>query len=172
VLYVGTFSKVLLPGLRLGYVVVPAAEVATFARIAGFLSPSQALFSQLAVAEFMTEGHFARHVRRMRAVYAERRAALVAALQAAFGDRLRIGLQDGGMHLIAYLPAGSDDRALASRAEAAGLAPVPLSPWAIEAKTGPGLVMSFANIAPMAAAQVARRLERALRLPRARSTSG
>jgi GntR family transcriptional regulator / MocR family aminotransferase len=128
------------------------------------------VFSQLAVAEFMTEGHFARHVRHMRAVYAERRAALVAALQASFGDRLRIGLQDSGMHLIAYLPAGSDDAALARRAESAGLAPVPLSPWAIEAKTGPGLVMSFANVAPAAAAQVARRLERALRLARPRGS--
>jgi GntR family transcriptional regulator/MocR family aminotransferase len=168
VLYVGTFSKVLLPGLRLGYIVVPTAEVETFARIAGFLSPSQALFSQLAVAEFMTEGHFARHVRRMRNVYAERRTALVQGLRDAFGDCLRIGLQDSGMHLIAHLPAVCDDVALARRAEAAGLGPVPLSPWAIEAKTGPGLVMSFANVTPPAAPRIARRLERALHLPRPR----
>jgi GntR family transcriptional regulator/MocR family aminotransferase len=146
--------------------VVPMAEVERFARIAGFLSPSRALFSQLAVADFMTEGHFARHIRRMRRVYGERRTALVRALQAAFGERLRIGLRDSGMHLIVHLPAGVDDEEMTRRAEAAGLAPAPLSSWAMEAKTGPGLVMSFANVAPPAAPRVARRLERALDLPR------
>jgi GntR family transcriptional regulator/MocR family aminotransferase len=123
VLYVGTFSKVLMPSLRLGYVVAPAALAARLRRVASLLVPSQSLTAQRAIAAFLAEGHFARHIRRMRRIYAERRAALVEALAAEFGSAWEIGLQESGMHLIAHLPSGSDDVALAERAAAEGLAP-------------------------------------------------
>jgi len=145
VIYVGTFSKVLMPSLRLGYVVAPAVLMPRLRRIASVLVPSQSLIAQMAVADFIAAGHFARHIRRMRRLYRERRAAIVAALEEEFGDAWEIGLQESGMHLLARLPRGTDDVALAERAAAADLGPVALSPWALKARCGPGLVIGFAN---------------------------
>ena len=162
VLYIGTFSKVLMPSLRLGYVVAPKPLLGALRRIASLLAPSQSLLAQLALADFIAEGHFARHIRRMRRLYAERRAALVAALEAEFGASWEIGLQESGMHLLALCPKGSDDVALAAKAAAAGLGPVALTPWAVKARCPPGLVMSFANIPAARAAREAAALARAL----------
>ena len=163
VIYVGTFSKVLLPSLRLGYIVAPAAEADRFRHFAAYLMPSPSQLVQAIVADFIAQGHFGRHIRRMRAIYAARRAALVAALQEAFGDKIAIDLQDGGMHLVVHLPRGMVDVEIARRAAAAGLGPVPLSPWSLEARCGPGLLLSFANILPEDAPQAARRLQRIIR---------
>ena len=146
VLYVGTFSKVLLPGLRLGYLVVPIPEVERFDRAAALLMPSQGFLDQMTVADFMVEGHFARHIRRMRQLYADRRRALAAALESRLGDRLRVELQAGGMHLMAWLQTGCDDDALAKLAWDQGLAPFPLSRGVIETKRPPALGLSFTNI--------------------------
>lgn len=165
VLYVGTFSKVLMPSLRLGYLVAPPDLVPRLRQIASFLAPSQSLLSQMSVADFMAEGHFARHIRRMRRVYRERRAALVAALDAAFGTSVTIGLQESGMHLIARLPRGADDRALAAKPAVAALGAIALSPWSIKAKSDPGLVMGFANIPAARAPRDVALLARALALP-------
>jgi GntR family transcriptional regulator/MocR family aminotransferase len=158
VLYVGTFSKVLLPGLRLGYLVVPVPEIERFERAAALLMPSQGSLDQMTVADFMSEGHFARHIRRMRQLYAERRQALAAALEARLGDRLRIELQAGGMHLMAWLQPGYDDGALARLAWSQGLAPFPLSRAVIETKRPPALGLSFTNIPAEEAPRVAARL--------------
>jgi len=163
VLYVGTFSKVLLPGLRLGYLVVPVPEIERFDRAAGLLMPSQGFLDQMTVADFMSEGHFARHIRRMRQLYAERRRALAAALETRLGDRLRIELQAGGMHLMAWLQPGCDDEALAQRAWTEGLAPFPLSRAVIETKRPPALGLSFTNIAVEEAPRVAARLAAVLK---------
>ncbi len=162
VLYAGTFSKVLLPGLRLGYLVVPDAEMARFAEIARYLAPAPALLPQAAVADFIAEGHFATHIRRMRALYGERRGALAAALTARFGDRLRIELQAGGMHLLAW-PAGKRrDGELVARAARAGLAPSALSSCSGTGRQPPGLLLGFANTPVERAAEDAERLWRAL----------
>lgn len=162
VLYVGTFSKVLMPGLRLGYLVVPEALAGAFHEIVGLLAPSPSPVSQMALAEFMAQGYFARHIRRMRQLYRARRAALVAALAAAFGDHVTVGLPDSGMHLLLHLPPGSDDMAVADAAGIAGLSTLPLSPWAIEAETGPGLILGFANVPAERAAREVARLARIL----------
>ncbi len=162
VLYVGTFSKVLLPSLRLGYLVVPDGEIARFTDIARHLAPAPALLPQAAAADFIAEGHFAVHIRRMRALYAERRAALAAALGRRFGDRLRIELQAGGMHLLALPRGRRRDTELVARAEAAGLAPSPLSLCAGAGHQPPGLLLGFANTPVERAAEDAERLRRAL----------
>jgi GntR family transcriptional regulator / MocR family aminotransferase len=158
VIYVGTFSKVLLPALRLGYAVVLAPETERFAQVASRLVPGQALPVQKAVADFITEGHLGRHIRRMRGLYAERRRALAAALQEACGARARVDARDTGMHLLLRLPPGTDDVALARRAGEAGLGPVPLSVWSAGAGCGAGLMLSFTNIPAEAAGEQARRL--------------
>jgi GntR family transcriptional regulator/MocR family aminotransferase len=168
VLYVGTFSKVLIPSLRLGYVVAPAALAARLRRVARLLVPSQSLTAQRAIAAFLAEGHFARHIRRMRRIYAERRTALVEALAAEFGPAWEIGLQESGMHLLAHLPSGSDDVALAERAAAEGLAPAALSPWSVRPRPRPGLLIGFANIPAARASRETARLAAALRPGRGR----
>jgi GntR family transcriptional regulator/MocR family aminotransferase len=162
VLYAGTFSKVLFPGLRLGYVVVPGALLADFARILYSLYCDGSTFVPAIVADFMTQGHFARHVKRMRQLYAERREALAKALDHACGDRLRIELQAGGMHLLGYLTNDEQDTAVVDRARAQGLAPAALSPWGIEGDCGQGLLLSFTNVPVQSAAREAKRLARAL----------
>ena len=158
VIYVGTFSKVLLPALRLGYAVVPAPEIKRFTQAASCLAPAQALPVQKAVAEFLSEGHLGRHIRRMRGLYAQRRRALVEALQEACGARARVDDRDMGMHLLLRLPPGCDDVALARRAAEAGLGPVPLSIWSAGAECGAGLMLSFTNIPAETAGEQARRL--------------
>jgi GntR family transcriptional regulator / MocR family aminotransferase len=153
VLYAGSFSKTLFPGLRLGYLVVPERLVERFSA-AHLLGGEHGRFEQAVVARFMAEGHFARHLKRMRGLYRSRRAALATALAAAFGDRLRLELQSGGMHLLARPAADAPDTELVRLAESHGLAPAPLSAHAIEADLGPGLMLSFTNI-PEAGAEAA-----------------
>jgi len=162
VLYVGTFSKVLFPALRLGYLVLPEGVLADFRRIVSRLHLTGASLDQAVTADFMTEGHFARHIRRMRNLYAARRGALAEALADRFGARFGIEMQAGGMRLIARLDAREDDRALTARALAHGLAPSPLSPCAIAQDCGQGLLLGFTNVAEEEATAMAERLSRAL----------
>lgn len=146
VLYTGTFSKVLFPGLRLAYLVVPAEQTQAFARQADRLHNHCPHLLQATVTAFLNEGHFARHLNKMRSLYARRRQWLVEALLQPFGSRLQINPQAGGMHLVAGLCEGND-QALAQRALAAGIAVEPLSQWYLEANPWHGLVMGFTNIA-------------------------
>jgi GntR family transcriptional regulator / MocR family aminotransferase len=162
VLYAGSFSKTLFPALRLGYLVVPKAQVAAFAAVCQLSHWGHGIHDQAVVTAFMAEGHFPRHLKRMRGLYAARRAALADALASAFGDRLAIELQAGGMHLLARVAASVSDTALARRANAAGLAPAPLSDTRVAHDCGQGLLLSFTNIAETDAPGVARALERAI----------
>lgn len=143
VLYVGTFSKVLFPGLRLGYVVLPPALVEGFLRLKatadGFAPPA----SQAVLARFIADGHLAQHVRRMRVLYRKRRAALLAALQCEAADLFEIGATEAGLHLAVRFRDGRDDRAAADALRAAGLSVMPLSRYAI-ARPVSGLVLGFA----------------------------
>jgi GntR family transcriptional regulator / MocR family aminotransferase len=168
VLYVGTFSKVLMPSLRLGYLVAPPDLVPALSRITGLLAPSQSLLVQMSVADFMGEGHFARHIRRMRLLYRERRAGLVAALATQFGPAWEISLEESGMHLLARLPPGSDDAALVAQEAVAALGVVALSTWAIKRKERAGLIMGFANVPASRAGREVARLAETLRGTRQR----
>jgi len=146
VLYAGSFSKVLFPGLALGYLVLPQALQARFAEAAALSPGGGCALLQEVVADFMQQGHFARHIKKMRLLYARRRALLVAELRRAFGARLSIDLQGGGMHLILQLPAALNDVELAARARAAGLACAALSERYALAPARQGLLLGFANI--------------------------
>ncbi|HEY1386082.1 MAG TPA: PLP-dependent aminotransferase family protein [Dongiaceae bacterium] len=162
VLYVGTFSKVLSPGLRVGYLVVPAGLVGRLAEVAQSLQPPPALLIQATIAEFIEQGYLARHIRRMRQVYAERRGALAEALSEAV-PHLDIALKPGGMHLLARLPRGTNDVALVARLRQRGLEPSPLSDCGIGRAYEPGLVIGFTNVQTRKAGQAARALASALR---------
>lgn len=162
VLYAGTFSKVLFPALRVGYLVVPEALTAKFRAACMAVQPAPSTLAQSIVAAFIEEGHFARHVRRMRQLYAERRTSLTDALRMACEGAMTIEAPSGGMHLIGRLPPGTDDVALVARAQLRDLWPVPLSPCAVKRPTGPGLLIGFTNIPTEAAAKAARALRGAI----------
>jgi len=175
VFYIGTFSKVLFPAIRLGYLVVPPNLVDDFARARQAIDAYPSAIVQPVLAAFMAEGHFAAHVRRMRTVYARRRAALLAA-----GGRHLAGLLDlvpgqGGLHLIGLmtdaLARRMSDREAEARAVAAGLEPRALSrfylapPEASYRETPPphGLLLGFAALADDRIEGTTKRLAEALR---------
>lgn len=106
VLYAGTFSKVLLPSLRLAYLVVPEKLVERFEQTIHAFAGGSPELTQTIVAE----GHFARHIQRMRKLYAERRDAAVEGLESVLGRHLRIDSPPGGMHLILRLQGRRSDR--------------------------------------------------------------
>ncbi|OLO05862.1 PLP-dependent aminotransferase family protein [Salinicola socius] len=146
VLYAGTFSKVLFPAIKLAYLVVPLSQVAIFQRAMRRLSHGCPTLTQAVVADFIDEGHFARHLKRMRALYKERRENLRQTLEHHLGDRIHIDLQAGGMHLLARLPDGTDDVAIANRAASAGLGGHALSEWSLIPTRQSGLLLSFTNV--------------------------
>ena len=113
VIYIGTFSKVMFPGLRIGYMIAPPGLVKTITRVKWLQDRNTPVLEQKALYDFMHEGHLERHIRRMRRLYGGRREALVAALVRHFGDGVRILGDDAGMHLMAAF----DDPRVAERAE-------------------------------------------------------
>lgn len=159
VLYSGTFSKVLFPGMRLAYLVVPEEQVPRFERLCMLLAGGAPALTQAVLTSFINEGHFARHIQRMRRLYSERRHATAAALSDVMGSRLRIDLQPGGMHLVARLEGHQTDRELASRMLQHGLYAQALSHWSAAPDARSGLLMSFTNIVSAEQAeQLARRI--------------
>jgi GntR family transcriptional regulator / MocR family aminotransferase len=163
VLYTGTFSKVLLPGLRLAYLVVPEEHVDKFTDMANHLPGPGSILPQAIVADFMAQGHFSRHLRKMRALYAQRRGYLIDALAQTAGGFLHGQPQAGGIHVLAHLPPRQNDKLLAAAAQAAGLAVQAVSNWRIRKSPQGGLLMGFANFATAEEATAAvRRLRRVL----------
>ncbi|GAA3541042.1 PLP-dependent aminotransferase family protein [Zobellella aerophila] len=142
VIHVGTFSKTISPGLRLGFVVVPPALANHAGDIAAALAPATSMASQLALAEFMRKGHYLRHLRRMKRIYRSRLAALQHALKAPAATEAMAGLA-----LLLHLPDGSDDVDIAQQALAFNLAPMALSSWyASQAQSQSGLLLGITNI--------------------------
>jgi GntR family transcriptional regulator/MocR family aminotransferase len=163
VLYAGTFSKVLFPGLRLAYLVVPPAQVDAFSRAVGRSASGCPDLTQELVADFMEEGHLSRHIKKMRSLYAQRRITLATALEEAFGDRIRVQLQAGGMHLLARIQSRRRDSQLAASAQRQGLAVQALSQRATGTHAGQALLMGFTNVVSKAQArELAARLRAAV----------
>jgi GntR family transcriptional regulator / MocR family aminotransferase len=143
VIYIGTFSKVLFPSLRIGYMVVPQALLTTFTEIRETLDLFSPTLYQLVLTDFLQEGHFARHLRRMRAVYHARRNALVDSIADTCGEVLKPYNADAGLHLTALLPGGVDDVELVNRAAQRGISPIALSSCFAGKATLSGLVLGF-----------------------------
>ena len=154
VLYMGTFSKVLYPGLKLGYLVVPKALVAAFKQAHYDLNRPGQMPLQAALAEFIEMGHFAAALRKARQAYAERRRALVATLQPELGQPEGPWLAgaEQGLHLCLRLPPQVDDQALAQQAAQFNLTVRPLSAYCLARTDMRGLVVGY-GYAPLAAIQ-------------------
>jgi GntR family transcriptional regulator / MocR family aminotransferase len=143
VIYIGTFSKVLFPALRLGYLIVPRHLLSRFLDHRDALDLFPPTLYQSALMDFIAHGHFARHLRRMRVTYQKRRDALVNAIQRARGHHLEIVNADAGMHLCTWLQKGIDDVAVVERAADRGLSPIALSTCFAGAEKRSGLVLGF-----------------------------
>jgi len=145
VIYLGTFSKMLFPSLRLGYMVVPSDLVDAFKNARAILSRFSPSIEQAVLTDFITEGHFARHIRRMRALYRERQECLLEAARRELGDALELEPNDAGMHLVGRLPRGTDDRAVSREACKLGVEASPLSLYFIERALISGLILGYAG---------------------------
>jgi GntR family transcriptional regulator/MocR family aminotransferase len=146
VLYAGTFSKVLFPSIRLAYLVVPESQVEAFELASAIYCGATPALTQAIITAFIREGHFARHIQRMRKLYGERREAAAAGLGAVLGARARIDPQPGGMHLVVRLNGRLSDRVLAQRMRDDGLYASALSDWSIADAPGSALLLNFTNI--------------------------
>lgn len=147
VLYFGSFSKTLFPGLRVGFVVVPPALSDVFATGLSDLYRCGQLFTQAVLADFMAEGHFASHIRRMRVLYAERQRALREAINRNFGNALGISGDDAGLHLALLLPEHCDDVSLCREAQEQGIIVRPLSGYYMKPlRAKPGLILGYACV--------------------------
>ncbi len=145
VIYIGTFSKVLFPSLRLGYMVIPPDLMERFLSVRFAMDIFPSYLYQEVLTDFMKAGHFARHIRRMRNLYKARRTALVENLRAEFGEELEIHGAEAGMHLTVTLPQGCRDTEICTRAAAEHLWLWPLSPCYAESPARQGLILGFAN---------------------------
>ena len=145
-IYAGSFSKVLYPSLRLGYLVVPESLVEPFCAAQTVLAQGIPTLPQVALADFMTEGRFAAHIRRMRIAYGERQAALVAALNEQAAGILEVAPTDAGMHLMAWLPEGADDLTVACLLWDGGIEAIPLSIYAEKPYPRAGLLLGFTAV--------------------------
>lgn len=146
VVYIGTLSKVLFPTLRLGYLIVPPGLVDAFTAAKYVIDLQTPMTSQAALAEFITQGHFVRHIRRMRKLYNERRLQFVKLVQEYCADSLTLEVTDAGMHIAAFLKRGEDDRQVALRAALNGVDVVPLSRYYLGKPLQQGLIMGYTGV--------------------------
>jgi len=146
VLYAGTFSKVMFSALRLGYLVAPPDLVATMVRARELMDRQSPGILQAVMADFMTEGHFARHLRRMRTVYASRLSALMHAVRDHAPDLLEIAELEGGLNRVAWLPPGLSDTETVAALQPEGFACLPVSEFRLRSGGRGGLVLGFGGM--------------------------
>lgn len=163
VLYVGTFSKVLFPSLRLGYLVAPPDLVDAFVSARGVADHHSPTLPQAVLADFIGDGHLVRHIRRMRTLYEERQIALLKAVRRELGGCLNVAPAEAGLHLIGWLEEGVDDREASRRCAASGVEAPPLAAYRVERGERGGLLLGYAATAPRQIREGVRRLATVLR---------
>jgi GntR family transcriptional regulator/MocR family aminotransferase len=145
VLHIGSFSKTISPALRLGFMVVPPELGARFGELAASLAPAPAAAVQRAVAEFLRDGHYLRHLRRMKRLYAARRETLLRCLDEIAPNSIKVQAT-AGLAVVVLLPKSVSDVDIASRALQFGLAPAPLSMWYGQPPQQQGLLLCVTNL--------------------------
>jgi GntR family transcriptional regulator / MocR family aminotransferase len=143
VLYLGTFNKVLFPGIRLAYLVLPPSLVDAFTSALRMTDGPPAPLLQAALAMFIAEGHFAAHLRRSRRIYGARRDLLVEQLKAVAGDRIVPGASSTGLHMVAHFPDDADDVSIAAGSTGHGMSVSPLSAYYAGESKARGLLLGF-----------------------------
>ncbi|MDQ0473268.1 rhizopine catabolism transcriptional regulator MocR [Labrys wisconsinensis] len=162
VIYVGTFAKILFPALRLGYMVLPAALCARIPHALSTTGQFAPLLLQAALADFMNEGLMARHLKRMRRVYAERRLAFQAACEAQLAGRLTLLSGEAGIQVVGFFDQPLDDRRVAEAAQRLGVNVSPLSKHYRQGSPRHGLVLGYAACTAAETEQGMRKLREAL----------
>ncbi|MGF6773464.1 GntR family transcriptional regulator/MocR family aminotransferase [Paraburkholderia sp. GAS199] len=167
VIYLGTFSKTMFPALRMGFMIVPASLVNEADEALGEIARQGRVAEQIALADFIDSGRYARHLRRMRRLYQQRRAALVAAIERHMGDLVTVSSDGGGMHLTMRLDAPLRDRDVSAATRAHGLSIAALStfcqPPAHDAARYNGFMLGYASIRAEDADAVVARLAAVIR---------
>jgi len=144
VLYLGTFSKVLFPALRLGYLVLPDPEmVKVFALAKSMMDRQCPVFEQMIVTEFLKQGYFTRHIRKMRMLYKSRQEFLINEIQKELKGTLKINPSPAGMQIIAWLHKNLDDIRIAKVAKKNNLVLNPLSSYSMKFFKDPGLILGY-----------------------------
>lgn len=164
VVYTGTFSKVLFPALRLGYLVLPASLVEPFRAAKWTCDRHSPSLEQEALARFIEDGHFERHLRRCRKLYATRRAALLDALTHRLGAQVIVEGRAAGLHVLAWLPEVSPSGLERVLEEAArrGVGVYPVTPYYLTPPPAAGLLLGYAGLDEAAIREGVRRLGQAL----------
>jgi GntR family transcriptional regulator/MocR family aminotransferase len=164
VLFAGSFSKVLFPSLRLGYLVVPPELVEPVAVARSLTMRHATLPEQAVLADFIDGGHFGRHVRRMREVYAERLGVLLEYAEAELGGHLDVSGVEAGLQTAAWLPAGADAEAVAHALSRRQVEVTPIGRYARRPLQRDGLVLGFAAVDAAEIRRGVRELGAALRV--------
>lgn len=146
VIYAGSFSKALYPGLRIGYLVLPPQLIGAFRNLSALIHRSVPVETQLALAEFIGGGHFASHLRRMRGLYAERREAFMQAGRDVLAGLARVDCSESGLNALAWLQDGREDQASHRAVLDAGLQCYPLSDYTIATPQPAALILGYAGV--------------------------
>lgn len=147
VIYVGSFSKVLFPSLRLGYVVLPPALIQPFLAVKWITDRMSAALDQEALAEFIQNGHYARHITQMGKLYASRRSCLVNSLNEQFGSRVHYYGEEAGLHLLIELESSAEESLIAEVALRYGVRVYLASSYFVGSKPkGPVFLLGYSNL--------------------------
>lgn len=160
VIYAGTFSKMMYPGFRLGFLVVPGALAEPFVAAKHYADARSSFLEQAVLAEFIEGGYYARHVRRARLACAQRQEALVGALREHLPGGPEVLPADAGIHLVCWLPDGADELEVVERCRRNDLQVQPLSRYGMAPLPRPGILLGYAAHAPEDLREAARRLAR------------
>jgi len=163
VIYIGSFSKTLFPSLRIGFLVVPSALVDAFAAARAVIDRQSPTVDQAVLAEFIDQGHFLRHLRRMRALYAERQDALLRGIRdGPLVEHIDTGPSDAGMHLVGWLRHHRDDARASTRGLEVGIEAQPLSAMTLGPVSRGALLLGYAAFAPSTLVRASEKLGIAL----------
>jgi GntR family transcriptional regulator/MocR family aminotransferase len=162
VVYLGTFSKVLFPALRLGYLVLPEWLVEPFVRAKDLVDRGAPTLTQAAMADFITEGHFERHLRRLRRLYGEKRSILVEELSGRLDSRARYSAVQAGLHVLVYLDPAMDEERVVREAAVRGVRVYPGAPFHLVDDPPPSILLGFSGLRDEAIREGVRRLSEAM----------